>query len=128
MERRIVSPAADFTGPVVARLMRRFGSFARKTRMSSEVLDGQQRPETGDGATMQQPCNDIISWQNSSADRPVGRAARVAVAEPVAVMRRKQSAPAAAPLPAAGKKPFGMSYDGSSTADYIRYRISRGAR
>jgi hypothetical protein len=96
--------------------------------MSSEVLDGQQRPEIGDDATMQQPCNDVVSWQNSIADSSVGRPARAAAAQPVAVRPRKQTARVAPAAPAAGKKPFGMSYDGSSTADYIRYRISRGAR
>jgi hypothetical protein len=28
----------------------------------------------------------------------------------------------------AGKKPFGMSYDGTSRAEYIKLMIARGAR
>jgi hypothetical protein len=41
--------------------------------------------------------------------------------------RAKPVAPAAKPA-TAEKKPFGMSYDGTSRADYIKLMISRGAR
>ncbi|HEX3399289.1 MAG TPA: hypothetical protein VHT74_03070 [Acetobacteraceae bacterium] len=49
-------------------------------------------------------------------------------AEPV--KRAKRAKPAAAEAKPAGtvKKPFSMSYDGVTEADYITYMISRGAR
>jgi hypothetical protein len=42
--------------------------------------------------------------------------------------RAKPAATEPRPAPAAGKKPFGMSYDGTSRAEYIKLMISRGAR
>jgi hypothetical protein len=42
--------------------------------------------------------------------------------------RAKPASNEAKPASAADKKPFGMSYDGTSRADYIKQMISRGAR
>ena len=76
---------------------------------------------------------DVASWREGRADSG-GRGATelsVAVAKPVPVQRVKRAKPVAAPAAApeaAKKKPGGMSYDGSTPADYISYRISRGAR
>jgi hypothetical protein len=75
---------------------------------------------------------DVASWREGRTDGSPAKAAElsVAVAKPVPAPRPKRAKPvpdAAVPEPAR-KKPFGMSYDGSSNADYINYMISRGAR
>ncbi len=76
---------------------------------------------------------DVASWREGRADSSQRQATElsVAVAKPVPVQRVKRAkpiAPATAAPESAKKKPFGMSYDGSTPADYISYRISRGAR
>ena len=75
---------------------------------------------------------DVASWREGRSDGSTARVAElsVAVAKPVAAprARRAKPAPAAPEAATAKKKPFGMSYDGSSNADYINYMISRGAR
>jgi hypothetical protein len=81
---------------------------------------------------------DVASWsaaksQTATAD---AEAFRVAVAKPPtrpAATRAKRAAPVAAdvskaPDVPAKKKPFGMSYDGVTEADYISYVIARGGR
>jgi hypothetical protein len=49
---------------------------------------------------------------------------------PPTTARMKRAKPAAPEVKSASteKKPFGMSYDGTSRADYIKLMISRGAR
>ncbi len=74
---------------------------------------------------------DVASWREGRTDTSARQATElsVAVAKPVPVQRVKRAKPAAPATPeTTKKKPFGMSYDGSSPADYISYRISRGAR
>lgn len=76
---------------------------------------------------------DVASWREGRADGSAARESElsVAVAAPPPAPRARRAKPAAvaAPEPAnAKKKPFGMSYDGSTNADYINYMISRGAR
>lgn len=75
---------------------------------------------------------DVASWREGRADGSLAREAElsVAVAKPVPAPRARRAKPAtASPEPeTAKKKPFGMSYDGSTNADYINYMISRGAR
>jgi hypothetical protein len=84
-------------------------------------------------ALKEQLRKDVASWREGRADAPQRGATElsVAVAKPVPVQRVKRAKPAVAPVAQAEpakKKPFGMSYDGSTPADYISYRISRGAR
>ena len=79
--------------------------------------------------------NDVASWRAARSE-PVARESagaaapvmRAAVPKPAS--RAKQTKPAAAVTESAAvkKKPFGMSYDGMTQADYITYMISRGAR
>lgn len=78
---------------------------------------------------------DVASWREGRSDAS-GRAATelsVAAARPIVpptTARMKRAKPVAAEIKPAsgGNKPFGMSYDGTSRADYIKLMISRGAR
>jgi hypothetical protein len=79
---------------------------------------------------------DVASWREGRADGSARQAtdlsvavARSIVPPTTAKMKRAKPAPdevkSVAPTQ---KKPFGMSYDGTSRADYIKLMISRGAR
>ena len=78
---------------------------------------------------------DVASWREGRSDGS-GRAATelsVAVARPIvpptnAKMKRTRPATVETKPANTEKKPFGMSYDGTSRADYIKLMISRGAR
>ena len=79
--------------------------------------------------------NDVASWRAARSE-PVTRksagasvpAVRAPVPKPAARAKQTKPAAAAAESAAVKKKPFGMSYDGMTQADYITYMISRGAR
>lgn len=74
---------------------------------------------------------DVASWREGRAEGSSHHATElsVAVAKPAPAPRAKRAKPVAtAVVTDAKKKPFGMSYDGSTNADYINYMISRGAR
>jgi hypothetical protein len=78
---------------------------------------------------------DVASWREGRADGSSRQATElsVAVARPIvpptsAKMKRAKPVAAETKVGAAEKKPFGMSYDGTSRADYIKLMISRGAR
>jgi hypothetical protein len=76
---------------------------------------------------------DVASWSASRSNEASGMATRVpSPAKPSAPAQRapRQKAKAvavAAPVPAE-KKPFKMSYDGTTDRDYIATRIKLGAR
>ena len=75
---------------------------------------------------------DVASWREGRADsssRPSTELS-AAIAKPVPVQRVKRAKTAMPEAQPEGgkKKPFGMSYDGSTPADYISYRLARGAR
>jgi hypothetical protein len=77
---------------------------------------------------------DVASWREGRSEGS-GRAATelsVAVARPIVpptTARMRRAKPVAETKPSTTeKKPFGMSYDGTSRADYIKLMISRGAR
>ena len=78
---------------------------------------------------------DVASWREGRSETS-GRGATelsVAVARPLVpptTARMKRAKPVAAEVKptSSEKKPFGMSYDGTSRADYIKLMISRGAR
>ncbi len=78
---------------------------------------------------------DVASWSAGRTDVSARQVAEVSgqIAKPPAlqpakrVRRTKVDPPAAKPA-STGKKPFSMSYDGVSEADYITYMIARGAR
>lgn len=78
---------------------------------------------------------DVASWREGRADGSSRQATELSVAVartivPPTTAKMKRATSAAAPRKAATaeKKPFGMSYDGTSRADYIKQMISRGAR
>jgi len=105
------------------------------TGSASEPEDPENGPSHDSQAMTDRLRGDVASWKaarSESAMRPSAELA-VPVARPPAQKqesRAKQakSAPAPSRSDDAKKKPFGMSYDGMSQADYISYRISRGAR
>jgi hypothetical protein len=78
---------------------------------------------------------DVVSWSKARNEaleqlivepsaQPVMQPSLLSVAKP-RKSKRAVSAVKTAPL---GTKPFRMSYDGGTTADYIQYMIDRGAR
>jgi len=79
---------------------------------------------------------DVASWAASrSAEasgldtRSVAPAARQTIAAPTErVVRRKAKPVEPISLTVAEKKPFKMSYDGTTERDYIAHRIKHGAR
>jgi hypothetical protein len=79
--------------------------------------------------------NDVASWRAARSE-PVARdsaaaslpAVRAPAPKPASRARQTKPAAAATETAAGKKKPFGMSYDGMTQADYITYMISRGAR
>jgi hypothetical protein len=76
---------------------------------------------------------DVASWSQARGETsqqliaaPSPPAARPA--RPVARPRKSRASVAAVKPTPTSTKPFSMSYDGGSTADYIQYMIDRGAR
>jgi hypothetical protein len=104
--------------------------------MTLEALDPIAVPETEadvqSDAMKDQLRKDVASWREGRIEGSPAREGEVSVAigkpAPAPRVRRAKPVAAAPEAGAAKKKPFGMSYDGSSNADYINYMISRGAR
>jgi hypothetical protein len=78
---------------------------------------------------------DVASWRGGRSDESSARATELSVAVtrsivPPTTAKMKRSKPAGekATSSTTEKKPFGMSYDGTSRADYIKLMIARGAR
>jgi hypothetical protein len=78
---------------------------------------------------------DVASWREGRSDASSRQATDLSVAVtrsivPPTTAKMKRAKPVTAEAKPAGteKKPFGMSYDGTSRADYIKLMISRGAR
>jgi hypothetical protein len=79
---------------------------------------------------------DVASWTASrSAETPdlgaraTAPVARQTASPPAARATRQKAKPVEAPRPVAvEKKPFKMSYDGTTDRDYIAHRIKYGAR
>ncbi|MEA2727777.1 MAG: hypothetical protein QOF70_2252 [Acetobacteraceae bacterium] len=78
---------------------------------------------------------DVASWREGRSEGSSRGATELSVAVarsivPPTTARMKRTKPAAPEVKSASteKKPFGMSYDGTSRADYIKLMISRGAR
>ena len=102
---------------------------------ASDPSYDQTQPDEAD-AMKDQLRKDVASWREGRADGSGRDATELSVAVarsivPPVTARMKRAKPVAAGIkPAAGaeKKPFGMSYDGTSRADYIKLMISRGAR
>jgi hypothetical protein len=93
--------------------------------------------ETGDttDAMKDQLQKDVASWRENRSEGSNREATELSVAVarstvPPTTARMKRAKPVtqeAKPV-TTGKKPFGMSYDGTSRSDYIKLMISRGAR
>ncbi|HBK05384.1 MAG TPA: hypothetical protein DDZ81_05910 [Acetobacteraceae bacterium] len=96
--------------------------------------DGAQQDDAD--AMKDQLRKDVASWREGRADGASRGATELSVAVtrsivPPTTAKMKRAKPAAAeakPAASTEKKPFGMSYDGTSRADYIKLMISRGAR
>jgi hypothetical protein len=79
---------------------------------------------------------DVATWSRARNDTPprdppTGPSppiVRQPSPKPAARARNSKRAPPAAPPADAKSKPFRMSYDGSTTAEYIQYMIDRGAK
>ena len=78
---------------------------------------------------------DVASWSKARNEtsqqlvvEPTAPPARQPSLLSAAKPRKSKRAAAAAKPEPLGTKPFRMSYDGGSTADYIQYMIDRGAR
>ena len=78
---------------------------------------------------------DVASWAASRSGettdpaKPAAPTARQTSAPPVARVTRQKAKPVEAATPAVSeKKPFKMSYDGTTDRDYIAQRIKLGAR
>ena len=91
--------------------------------------------DDGADALKDQLRKDVASWREGRADGSSRQATELSVAVarsivPPTSAKMKRAKPIAAETKAATaeKKPFGMSYDGTSRADYIKLMISRGAR
>ena len=101
---------------------------------SDENPDGAQHDEAD--AMKDQLRKDVASWREGRAEGSSRGATELSVAVtrsivPPTTAKMKRAKPATAEAKPAGtteKKPFGMSYDGTSRADYIKLMISRGAR
>jgi hypothetical protein len=97
-------------------------------------VDPAQADDAAD-AMKDQLRKDVASWREGRADGSTRGATELSVAVarsivPPTTARMKRAKPATSETKPASteKKPFGMSYDGTSRQDYIKLMISRGAR
>ena len=95
----------------------------------------QDEPDVAADALKDQLRKDVASWREGRADGSSRQATELSVAVARAIvppttakMKRAKPAPIEPAQAAVGKKPFGMSYDGTSRAEYIKLMIARGAR
>ncbi len=94
-----------------------------------------EAPDLAADALKDQLRKDVASWREGRSDGSNRQATELSVAVtrsivPPTTAKMKRAKPVTAepqPTPTE-KKPFGMSYDGTSRADYIKLMISRGAR
>jgi hypothetical protein len=92
-------------------------------------------PDLAADAMKDQLRKDVASWREGRADGSARQATELSVAvtrsivpPTTAKMKRAKPVPTDDKPVTAEKKPFGMSYDGTSRADYIKLMIARGAR
>jgi hypothetical protein len=103
-----------------------------------QVDTSQANPVQADGeadAMKDQLRKDVASWREGRSDGSTRQATELSVAVtrsivPPTTAKMKRAKPVATEIKSATteKKPFGMSYDGTSRSDYIKLMISRGAR
>jgi hypothetical protein len=104
--------------------------------LTSTESDGPGGPESEydeqQDAMKDQLRKDVASWSKARSGEStelVGRPAAPAVRPPAARVSRAKAKPAEAAAAAPDvKKPFRMSYDGTTDKDYIAHRIKLGAR
>ena len=108
--------------------------------MSTVPADDPMQPEADPvddaaDAMKDQLRKDVASWREGRADGGTRGATELSVAVtrsivPPTTARMKRAKPVTPEVRSATteKKPFGMSYDGTSRQDYIKLMISRGAR
>ncbi len=105
------------------------------TEPHSQDVDPEQDSDRQADAMKAELRKDVALWSKTRGETsqqliaaPSTAPARQPPSRPVARPgKSKASAAAVKPAPT-GTKPFRMSYDGGSTADYIQYMIDRGAR
>jgi hypothetical protein len=78
---------------------------------------------------------DVVSWSAARSDGSAHKAAESTISvasqpspQPAKRVRRPKPASPEAKPNSNSSKPFSMSYDGVTQADYIKYMIARGAR
>ncbi len=104
--------------------------------MTINPADDQGDPNNEDDmrseAMKNQLRSDVSSWKagrSEESSRQAETAVSVTKPAPSRPATRAKTVKAVATKPADDKKkPFSMSYDGTTQADYITYMISRGAR
>jgi len=104
------------------------------SQTDSTQTDSMQADDAA-GAMKDQLQKDVASWREGRSEGSSRQATELSVAVarsivPPTTARMKRAKPAAPEVKAAPaeKKPFGMSYEGTSRSDYIKLMISRGAR
>jgi len=102
---------------------------------ASDHDPNQDEPDLAADAMKDQLRKDVASWREGRADGSSRQATELSVAVARAIvppttakMKRAKPAPVEAAQPGTEKKPFGMSYDGTSRSEYIKLMIARGAR
>jgi len=104
--------------------------------MTSLPATGQDQPDDADAdqqadAMKDQLRKDVASWSASRSGETaeLAKPATRQQASPTARATRQKARPVEAVTPVvAEKKPFKMSYDGTTDKDYIAQRIKLGAR
>jgi hypothetical protein len=101
---------------------------------ADDAADAMQADDAAD-AMKDQLRKDVASWREGRSEGSSRGATELSVAVarsivPPTTARMKRAKPAVPEVKPATteKKPFGMSYDGTSRSDYIKLMISRGAR
>jgi hypothetical protein len=103
--------------------------------MSTPSEDESANTDVAADAMKDQLRKDVASWREGRSEGSSRDATELSVAVARAIvppttarMKRAKPVVAEAKPVTSEKKPFGMSYDGTSRADYIKLMISRGAR
>jgi hypothetical protein len=104
------------------------------TQAGNGPVDDARADEAAD-AMKDQLRKDVASWREGRSEGSGRGATELSVAAarsivPPTTARMKRTKPVTVESKTASteKKPFGMSYDNTSRADYIKLMISRGAR
>ena len=101
----------------------------------SQDGDLEQNADRQADAMKDQLRKDVASWSKARGEtsqqlivEPVARPNRQPALLPAAKSKNSKRAAAVGKPAVLSTKPFSMSYDGGTTADYIQHMIDRGAR